>query len=112
MTKYKRPNDERKLVRIRDLHLECTMPRPGVGRVLAMSDCCRRRAMSGVVTSKGMTTWRCEEHRGLSNLGTAAEVVEVTVTRYDVAPELVIEWLDREGGTIDGKKRKKRKKSK
>lgn len=66
-------------VLITDLWVECSLQthnfdRPGV----AMSDCCRQRARSGVVMpDSNRTMWRCVVHEGMVDFrtGTKGEVV-------------------------------------
>jgi len=68
---------------IRDLFVECALQvinfnSPGV----AMSDCCRGFALSGVVMPNGVTMWRCKNHEGMVDFRTGERgKVEYTISR-------------------------------
>jgi hypothetical protein len=74
---------ETEQVLITDLHVECSLQTHNFNLMgVAMSDCCRRVAKSGVVLPNGRTMWRCRDHEGMVDFrtGEKGEVVYV-VTR-------------------------------
>jgi hypothetical protein len=66
------------MVLISDLWVECALQTHNFDRRgVAMSDCCRQRARSGVVMPSGITMWRCIVHEGMVDFrtGEKGEVV-------------------------------------
>lgn len=63
------------LVLITDLHVECSLQTHNFdARGVAMSDCCRRLAKSGVVIPRtNRTMWRCRDHEGMVDFRTGAK---------------------------------------
>lgn len=63
------------MVLITDLHVECSLQTHNFDRHgVAMSDCCRRLAKSGVVMPiSGRTMWRCRDHEGMLDFRTGAK---------------------------------------
>lgn len=71
-------------VLIKDLYVECALQVDNFNRgSVAMSDCCRRSATSGVLMPSGITTWRCRVHEGMVDFrtGEKGEVVFVVNRR-------------------------------
>lgn len=67
------------MVLITDLHVECSLQTHNFDRQgVAMSDCCRSWARSGVVIpNTNRTMWRCRVHEGMVDFrtGDKGEVV-------------------------------------
>lgn len=60
------PKHRKNMVAISAMYVQCALQvrnfsHPGI----AMSDCCRNSATSGVVKENGVTEWRCRQHEGL-----------------------------------------------
>lgn len=65
---------ETESVLISDLWVECSLQTHNFDRHgVAMSDCCRQRARSGVVNEQGRTMWRCIVHEGMLDFRTGAK---------------------------------------
>lgn len=67
-------------VLISDLWVECSLQTHNFDRSgVAMSDCCRRVAKSGVVRPDGAVMWRCTVHEGMLDFrtGDKGEIVYV-----------------------------------
>jgi len=63
--------DELEEVLISDLYVQCSLQTHNFNRVgVAMSDCCRLPARSGVVNNNGVTMWRCIAHEGMLDFRT------------------------------------------
>lgn len=79
-------SEDRKTERvlIKDLYVVCALQVMNFDRGgVAMSDCCRRNAETGVMGDSGITTWRCRIHEGVVDFrtGERGEVVH-TVLRF------------------------------
>lgn len=72
---------ETEAVLISDMSVECSLQLINFNRGgIAMSDCCRRHATSGVVSNDGRSTWwRCRTHEGMLDFrtGDKGEIVFV-----------------------------------
>ena len=71
---------ETESVLISDLIVICSLQVDNFDRGgVAMSDCCRRNATSGVLNDEGYTLWRCRVHEGMVDFrtGEKGEVVYV-----------------------------------
>lgn len=78
--------DERKTERvlIKDLYVVCSLQVMNFNRGgVAMSDCCRRNADTGVQHADGKVMWRCRTHEGVLDFRTGEKAPVVhTVLRY------------------------------
>lgn len=78
--------DERKTERvfIRDLYVICSLRMQHFDRgTVAMSDCCRRNAETGVQHPDGSVLWRCRTHEGMLDFRTGERApVVLTVLQY------------------------------
>lgn len=70
-------------VLISDLIVICSLQIDNFNRGgIAMSDCCRRNATSGVLDEEGYTLWRCRIHEGMLDFRTGAKGEIVYVAHH------------------------------
>lgn len=79
-------SEDRKTERvlIKDLFVICSLQMQNFDRRgVAMSDCCRRNAETGVAKGDGTVMWRCRTHEGMLDFRTGEKApVVYTVLKF------------------------------